>query len=760
MTPTPPTFRRALVAALASAALCLSLLAAQPALAQSTPDPAASASTPAPSESPIIETPDPTPEPSATDTASPSPEPTTPEVTATPTPGATESPAPTPTPSPSTTAGAAIAAAAAFSATLAEASAAVAGFQAGNIINDATFTNKNTMSASAIDTFFRKMVSTCQSGYTCLKDYRQNTPNRAADSYCSGYSGAANESAATIIAKVSQSCNINPQVLIVMLQKEQGLVTHTWPSQWRYDMALGQGCPDTAPCDPAFAGFFYQIYGAARQMNIYMEGRYFTYYPAGRTSNIYWHPNASCGTAPVYISNRATSALYYYTPYQPNRAALNAGYGEGDGCSSYGNRNFYLYFTQWFGSTQGGGGTTGPLDSLVRADGSATVYLISAGAKRPIANTNDLAVFTSRLGGTQIVSSSALAALPTGPAASRFVRDARTGSMMLLQPDGTSRWLSSAELVTRYGFRMDGYTPLDPAQVDRYSVGPAVGDFFRGDTDGTLYKWESNTKRGYTSAAAWVADPAAQGKATVSLPQTTVNRIRTGLPILTAGSLVKERSQAAVYLAGTDTTLIPVPAWGTVIAMGMEPTSTTVYADGALSGYSKSGSALSPIVTCSGVTYIASGVGLTRTSKVNFGSLPMKPSASICATITKVAGIVVAPVLIKELGGDAIYALESGVLRHIQNPDALRQYAGASAGIQIGWGVDAVRFLSTGPMVYADGTFLSFGDARVFYVQGGRLRTIPSVSAMLRLNGGTIPAVESLSAADLRWYRIGSDIPK
>ena len=53
-----------------------------------------------------------------------------------------------------------------------------------------------------------------------------------------------------------------------------------------------------------------------------------------------------------YIQNQATANLYYYTPYQPNAAALRAGYGEGDGCSAYGNRNFYQYFTDWFGSTQ------------------------------------------------------------------------------------------------------------------------------------------------------------------------------------------------------------------------------------------------------------------------------------------------------------------------------------------------------------------------------------------------------------------------
>lgn len=230
------------------------------------------------------------------------------------------------------------------------------GWNAGNIISDAVFASKSTMSADQIQNFFNAKVPSCQSGYTCLKDFRVTSQNRPADAYCSGYSGTANESAASIIYRVSQSCNINPQVLIVMLQKEQGLVTHTWPSGWRYDSALGQGCPDDAPCDPSYVGFFQQIYGAARQMQIYMEGRWFTWYAPGNTWNILYNPNQGCGSGPVYIANKATAALYYYTPYQPNPAALRAGYGEGDGCSAYGNRNFYNYFTDWFGSTQAGAG--------------------------------------------------------------------------------------------------------------------------------------------------------------------------------------------------------------------------------------------------------------------------------------------------------------------------------------------------------------------------------------------------------------------
>lgn len=228
----------------------------------------------------------------------------------------------------------------------------LAGFDPGNIISDAVFTDKTTMTEAQIQSFFNSKVKTCQAGYTCLKDYKSDSVNRPADAYCKGYTGAKGEAAARIIHRVAQSCGINPQVLIVMLQKEQGLITHTWPSKWRYDAALGQACPDTAPCDPKFVGFFHQIYGAARQMQIYMEGRYFQWYQAGKTWQIQYHPDRErCGTGPVYIANKATEALYYYTPYQPNAAAMRVGYGTGDSCSSYGNRNFYNYFTDWFGST-------------------------------------------------------------------------------------------------------------------------------------------------------------------------------------------------------------------------------------------------------------------------------------------------------------------------------------------------------------------------------------------------------------------------
>ncbi|WP_243076987.1 cell wall-binding repeat-containing protein [Microbacterium sp. SS28] len=228
-------------------------------------------------------------------------------------------------------------------------------FEAGNIISDAVFFDRDTMSAEQIQSFLQAKVPNCQAGYTCLKDWYDTSRTTTPDAMCGAYSGGIRERASAIIFKVAQACGINPQVLLATLQKEQGLVLHTWPSEWRYTIAMGQGCPDTAACDTRYYGFFNQVYGAAWQFKRYANppgtSQYFTWYAPGKTWNVRYNPNAACGSSPVFIQNQATANLYYYTPYQPNAAALRAGYSEGDGCSAYGNRNFYQYFTDWFGST-------------------------------------------------------------------------------------------------------------------------------------------------------------------------------------------------------------------------------------------------------------------------------------------------------------------------------------------------------------------------------------------------------------------------
>lgn len=271
--------------------------------------------------------------------------------------------------------------------------APVSGFNAGRIIDDAVFTNKQSMSAANIQSFLNSKVPACDTWgaqpsefgggtrrqwaearghyppYTCLKDYNEG-----------------GRSAAQIIYDTSQYYEINPQVLIVLLQKEQGLVTDTWPLSTQYRTATGYGCPDTAPCDSQYYGLTNQLGWAARMFRAIINNNpnWYTPYVLGN-NYIRWNPSTSCGGSNVNIENRSTQALYNYTPYRPNQAALNAGYGMGDSCSAYGNRNFYLYFTDWFGSTQ----FPQPAGiSIYRHNSTGVIYLVSDNVKYQVPDWN------------------------------------------------------------------------------------------------------------------------------------------------------------------------------------------------------------------------------------------------------------------------------------------------------------------------------------------------------------------------------------
>ena len=246
-------------------------------------------------------------------------------------------------------------------------------FDAGNIISDSIFYNGNAMSASEIQTFLDKKVPRCTIGdigrtsgmawgntqiaKTCLRNFSMNTVRIAADRYCSIYNEGSRESAAQIISKVAKSCGISPKVLLVTLEKEQSLVTDSWPTVRQINVAMGANCPDSGPnwsanCDPRYYGFQKQVHRAAWLLKYYDLNPTQYRFRVGQLNKIQYHPDPNCGTRNVYIVNRATAALYIYTPYVPNAAALSNLYGSGNSCSAYGNRNFWRLFTDFFGSTR------------------------------------------------------------------------------------------------------------------------------------------------------------------------------------------------------------------------------------------------------------------------------------------------------------------------------------------------------------------------------------------------------------------------
>ena len=237
--------------------------------------------------------------------------------------------------------------------------ASLENFDPGYIISDYQMENYNSMNESEIQAFL-KAKGNCRDTRTYLASYYPSYTYHIKDGHfvclaeetfgegtAYGEEAPNGESAAHVIYRAAQDYRINPQVLIVLLQKEQGLITDSWPNNRQFKVATGYGCPDTAPCNSEYYGFKNQVRKAAAMFRTVLNGGW-TNYPLGN-NYIQYNPSAACGGSVVNIRSLATSALYRYTPYQPNASALAAGYGSGNSCGAYGNRNFYLYFEDWFG---------------------------------------------------------------------------------------------------------------------------------------------------------------------------------------------------------------------------------------------------------------------------------------------------------------------------------------------------------------------------------------------------------------------------
>jgi len=326
-------------------------------------------------------------------------------------------------------------------------------FSAGRIIDDWIFTNKNSMNVTQIQNFLNAKVPTCARWhsaynaqnpppYTCLKEYQENTTTGENNfgrfnGDGSPYNVPGGKSAAQIIWEASQAYNINPQTMIVLLQKEQALVTDDWPLLSQFTKATGYLCPDTAACNSNAGGFSKQVFGAAWQFRHDLDGidtaNYWAPYGKG-LNNIRYSPNAACGTKSVYIVNQATAVLYKYTPYTPNQSALDNLYGSGDGCGAYGNRNFWRYFNDWFGPTIADAATADryahPDGTLIRYLTDPTIYIVINGERRHISSIEVFESYRFQFPAVKLFTTGDLS-VPVGLPFSQF----RPGSILRLVGD-------------------------------------------------------------------------------------------------------------------------------------------------------------------------------------------------------------------------------------------------------------------------------------------------------------------------------------
>ncbi|MGH7217929.1 MAG: hypothetical protein ACREGE_00575 [Candidatus Microsaccharimonas sp.] len=228
-------------------------------------------------------------------------------------------------------------------------------FNRGNLMSDSVYLNKDSMTQAQIQNFLESKKS-------ALSTYRDQGPNETKQ-----------ELASYLIWHAAQIWNINPQVILATLQKEQSLVTMQNPESWRYRTAMGYGCPDSSKCDSLYYGFANQVNIATYQFRYNYEailghssfrdsdgdihgvgsfacrngdkGNNPPFYNNGLLpGNVvtFARNTAISGTqnATVTIANAATASFYCYTPHAGPYATT--GYSGSD--------NMVNFFTQWFGS--------------------------------------------------------------------------------------------------------------------------------------------------------------------------------------------------------------------------------------------------------------------------------------------------------------------------------------------------------------------------------------------------------------------------
>ncbi len=356
-----------------------------------------------------------------------------------------------------------------------------ASFDPSYIISDSIFTNSTSMSASSIQNFINAKGASCVDGEApCLKNFTEN-----------------GKSAGTIIAEAAQTYSINPQVLLTTLQKETGLLTISQPGAWRYRTAMGYGCPDTAACNTLYYGFTNQVTRAASMFHRIMiyDPTWYSPYQIG-SNFVYYNPIFSCGGTTVNIVNRATAALYDYTPYQPNTAALAAGYGSGDECSTYGNRNFWLYFNDWFGSSIS--------SILIQSPQSPAVYLQSGNTRYAIPSWDVIDAYGFGRFGVTPVSDGYMNSLADGGVLGTTFSNKAYPGPVYLADNGYRFGFSSYQQCVDWGFVNCTDTniskPLEPSVFDRLGI---YGDLSPLMLNGSyVYLMSNGEKRAFLTSQA------------------------------------------------------------------------------------------------------------------------------------------------------------------------------------------------------------------------------------------------------------------
>lgn len=358
--------------------------------------------------------------------------------------------------------------------------------------------------------------------------------------------------AAELIWDASRQSGLNPQVILVTLEKEQSLITGRKNAteaqlQKALDRALGFDCPDSGGCGNLFPGFYYQLFG-----NFDADGNRYL----GATKSLMKSFNTDGGRGPqvkgavakvgdtinidntqgppynapaeslITLGNRATAALYRYTPHVFN-----------------GNYNFWKFFQDWFRYPNG---------TILSLAGDAKTYIIQNGTRQLLPDF--VAKARSLNTSSKItVSPNELESYPydkvLGPADNTIVKVGNVNSSYVFMANRAH--LASDFVIKQRGINTANMLEVTPEEFGLFETGavltPANGTIIKGQVGAAIYLVENGSLKLFSENT--FKQRKITSKQIVIVPEEEVAMYpKFGFVPPLDGTLVKPVSSGTVYL--------------------------------------------------------------------------------------------------------------------------------------------------------------------------------------------------------------------
>ncbi len=616
-------------------------------------------------------------------------------------------------------------------------------FDPGLIVSDSVFYDFGTMTVEEIQRFLDSKVPVCKAndgGPTCLRHYKMDTQAKAGEAgRCDPLPAKTKVSAAQIIFDVANACKINPRVLLVVLQKEQGLVQASDPTEYMYRAALGYGCPDSKPeiCGKGstITGLFNQLYRGAGQLQWYGDPRgSFTYLKVGTTVSIKYQADFcdarnsagscikwvdKCGSKSFLLKSQATAALYYYTPYTPNAAALKNLYGSGDACSAYGNRNFWRFFSDWFGSPIGGGFLLKSADSKPYLIVDETKYLI---------NDPSMVADLKPLGPLGTISQQYLDSFTDGGEFTPLVKAANQQKYVIA--GGKKYTLTSCAVATELGLDCNKAITLTNSQLNALPTDGPITRLIAGANGERYFINDGKIQE--------ILDDESVAAAGLKLPAVTNAKLADfahlpwGTPIAADGSLFQDRTskQWGIYSGGVFYRIDADLDKDVDFAKWFRPSESSLSGNGLAAV--DTGLVRRPFVQdTTGQPWLITANGVQTVSRTSplLTNVPLVESKFI-GEFDTITGTIAAPAFVKNSTAKQTYFVREGVARQVlSGTDRTKLGELTASTTTYLLSPSAFAQLSLGNPVFAPGSVIKAKTSGKFYIVTGWSRALEAPDA-------------------------------